>query len=173
MNVLAGSTGFLNGEIEECSEFAIVVTSPTYFFCHDVTNVLLVRAPKLAQNTKRMEKMASVVSEVNTAVQGVRQLLKEERKGGTSATAARHCQVYTCICSCIHHVMSLCIIQALYHSVQQLLQTVERYRNTRDDDDSGTGSIEIISDLLCVCFQTSSQVLSLCKVSICHCVCMC
>ena len=115
--------------------------------------------------------MASVVSEVNTAVQGVRQLLKEERKGGTSATAARHCQVYTC--SCIHHVMSLCIIQALYHSVQQLLQTVERYRNTRDDDDSGTGSIEIISDLLCVCFQTSSQVLSLCKVSICHCVCMC
>ena len=43
VNVLAGSTGFLNGEIEECSEFAIVVTSPTYFFCHDVTNVLLVR----------------------------------------------------------------------------------------------------------------------------------
>jgi hypothetical protein len=80
---------------------------------------------------------------VDAAAQGVRRLLKEEKRDESIAAALRHCQV-------------------LQRGVQHLLQTAEQHRSR--DSNVGTGEVvNVPTDLLCSCFSSSALVLTLCK----------
>jgi hypothetical protein len=82
---------------------------------------------------------------MNAALEGVKRVLKEEKKEGNSAAAIRNCQ-------------------ALHVGVLELLQAVERHR-AGDSCNGGAGeTTRELSRLLCHCFSVSAQILTLCKV---------
>jgi hypothetical protein len=81
---------------------------------------------------------------MNAALEGVKRVLKEEKKEGNSAAAIRNCQ-------------------ALHVGVLELLQAVERHR-AGDSCNGGAGeTTRELSRLLCHCFSVSAQILTLCK----------